>query len=747
MLETPEIPKAFELLLQQAGWDGVSWEGENAVLSCPNCASSDNLRIKRVNGSGGVTDYLVSCFTPECTAYEAICALRHERGVRFPGDETNFRYSRDGRKYKLKLRYILSKPLGKRRAGDRMFAWHHWNGSEFVTAQVAKDTGIYSEWTPLYNLEAAKRASPLSEIWLSEGETDVDAHRRNGVIAVSHPDGAKPISDEQAREIAALAGKVVICGDKDLAGYIAMAQWYEALRAAGAHVDIRIPSGNAKDAKRHYALGGTPEDFVATTPEKIRSERDKRRKLARARSGVSEATPEPDTDNAEDVSPDFTYTQPEYADRVVVEYGDLFRYFADEDQWLYYSDGRWKSDSYDAAFHFVENICRQVLRETPRMVPGKDGTSEVKNPWRATAMERCNAGNIASICRIARTRRPIVSVRRKFDRDPFLLNVQNGTLDLRTMTLRPHDPNDMITKITNAEYDANATGPEFDTYFREVQPRAEKRQQILQGLGYSLNGRYGEVAFVHVGSGGNGKSTLLKLVARTLGDYAVSVSWRVLNKAGEDSHDTYLAELEGKRYAVVQMGGRSLSSEQLRTIVAEPDFKARGMRQDSRTIDSSHTLHIAQNEAPPPSVDASTERRLIVIEWSEQIANPDDELPERLALEQEYVLKLLLAGYAEFSLPTVDRTGTKRYFERNTTYAWLRVETEPDKNSRVPATVLYEAYKKWCDNSGERAASQTAFGKVLTAQGYDRVRHAGGMLRTGLNLIVTDTTPEEESHD
>jgi putative DNA primase/helicase len=45
------------------------------------------------------------------------------------------------------------------------------------------------------------------------------------------------------------------------------------------------------------------------------------------------------------------------------------------------------------------------------------------------------------------------------DRDPFLLNVFNGTLDLRTGKLRPHRREDLLTKLAPAEFKPNATCP------------------------------------------------------------------------------------------------------------------------------------------------------------------------------------------------------------------------------------------------------------------------------------------------
>lgn len=436
------------------------------------------------------------------------------------------------------------------------------------------------------------------------------------------------------------------------------------------------------------------------------------------------------------------YTQSEYADRFVIEYGDRFRYIPPEKLWLYYDSKRWREDAYDTAFHFCETMCRTVLDETSEAIETDSGAKA--NPARKTARERCGAGNIEAIIRIARTRRPIVTQRYKFDTDPFQLNVQNGTFDLREGKLRKHSPNDMITKITEAAYHKDATGPTFDDYFTEVQPDEHWREQIMRAFGYALKGTYGEFAFIHVGMGGNGKSTLLTVVQRALGDYAVEASWKVLNRQAEDEHATILAELEGRRLSVVQMGGHTLGSEQLRTLVAEPTFKARKMHQDSRTIYASHTLHISQNDPPPlKQLDSSTRRRIIVFEWKVTVPEPDDELPLKLSAELDYVLLLMLRGYHAWSIPDMDRSAAEQYFEQNSMYRFFTEEMTVDDKAAIPAGVAHAAYAKWCKGLGEKPESETAFGRFLSGQGIGRRREIVEgrkvYVRPGIRLRVDPT--------
>ena len=56
----------------------------------------------------------------------------------------------------------------------------------------------------------------------------------------------------------------------------------------------------------------------------------------------------------------------------------------------------------------------------------------------------------------------------ELDTDPYLLNFLNGTVDLRTGELRPHDPRDLITKLVHYRYSPQATCPRWRSFLDEV---------------------------------------------------------------------------------------------------------------------------------------------------------------------------------------------------------------------------------------------------------------------------------------
>ena len=62
------------------------------------------------------------------------------------------------------------------------------------------------------------------------------------------------------------------------------------------------------------------------------------------------------------------------------------------------------------------------------------------------------------------------------DSDPFKINTKSGTLVVRPggdgdyIFLKPHDPADLITKITPVEFDPAVSCPVYDRFLEEVQP-------------------------------------------------------------------------------------------------------------------------------------------------------------------------------------------------------------------------------------------------------------------------------------
>jgi putative DNA primase/helicase len=410
------------------------------------------------------------------------------------------------------------------------------------------------------------------------------------------------------------------------------------------------------------------------------------------------------------------YTQSEYADRWVYTYSDRFRWMSDEDQWLWYDGTRWEEVGTDVPFHFVEEMCREILDATPAAY-AEDGKSPKKNPWIDTVRTRCGTGNINAILAAARTKRPIVVKRRKLDANPYLLNTPRGTYDLSTNELREHNPSDLITKITVGNYMPGCTDDNFESSWVQAQPREETRNEIWAVHGAQITGIPGSLAVLHTGSGGNWKSTFVDMLTNALGDYADQANPKVLTSRGAEEHETIIADLHGKRVAVTHLGNQTLSPDQLRLLVDESTFKARAIQKNATTFKATHSFVVTMNPIQPiKDLSPSVVRRILSYNWTWRIPHQNPGYKSELALTSaDYVITQLIEGYRRYQSPDFQTThsSTDDLLRENPYYAFGIDCCEFDPGYEASSDVILFAATKYDRDGWGR---QPNLGKTFTRQ-------------------------------
>src|SRR5215211_1379405 len=154
----------------------------------------------------------------------------------------------------------------------------------------------------------------------------------------------------------------------------------------------------------------------------------------------------------------------------------------------------------------------------------------------------------------------------ELDTDPMLLNVENGTIEFRNGALRPHRPEDLITKLAPIEFDPAAQAPRFYKFLKQILVGEELIAFVQRFLGYSRTGSTKErssLAVLH-GVGKNGKSTLVELFQDLMGDYSsVAHPNTIMRQSFSDSTAQYqLAELKGARFVSVSETKRGVELEE-----------------------------------------------------------------------------------------------------------------------------------------------------------------------------------------
>ncbi len=424
------------------------------------------------------------------------------------------------------------------------------------------------------------------------------------------------------------------------------------------------------------------------------------------------------------------------ARRLVDVFGDRLRYVVSWKKWLCWDGTRWAVDDTGQAVRYAKKIADRL----PKTVKG-GGPSRTQT-----------AVGINAMLNLAGTEPGIALAPADLDADPYLLNVGNGTLDLRTGELRPHNPDDLLTKICGANYHPDAAAPEFTTFLDKVQPEITMRDFLGRLFGHALLGRVVEhVLAILYGVGANGKTTLVEAVSRVFGDYARPIEPGLLIDRG-DAHPTGTAALFGLRLAVTHEtdAGRRLAEGTVKRLTGGDKITARRMREDFWDFDPSHSIVMHTNHKPlVRGTDEGIWRRLRFVPFDVVIPEDrrDGKLPERLALEADGILAWVVAGYrqwqdrglAEPEQVTAATSAFRGESDMLGLFLEQRCRLDAGPFATVQSSHLFASWCDWCKRENVDAGTQTAFSRELADRGHDKKKDGlGHMVWAGIDLYADE---------
>lgn len=243
-------------------------------------------------------------------------------------------------------------------------------------------------------------------------------------------------------------------------------------------------------------------------------------------------------------------------------------------------------------------------------------------------------------------------------------------------------------------------------------------------LGYAVTGDVGgQVLPFLFGAGKNGKSVLLDVLMKLLGDYADAAPPGFLMARPYEGHPTDLAELHGRRVIVCSEvnPGDKFDEARVKLLTGGDRIKARRMRQDFFSFAPTHKLLLVGNHRPEVGTGGfAFWRRMRLIPFENTV--PDhrkiDNLADILVTEEgPGILTWLIDGARKYLAGSRDLTGPERVRIATTAYAETEDHTGrfyeeccalgPDL--RAEQASLYSVYKAWCQNEGAPALSSRAF--------------------------------------
>ena len=407
------------------------------------------------------------------------------------------------------------------------------------------------------------------------------------------------------------------------------------------------------------------------------------------------------------VAPDgYRLTDTGNAQRFVDHTGGRVRYVHQWGRWIVYRAGRWIVDGNDA---LVTEAAKSVPRALMAMVPKLTGDERVRVFKAAIRAESGSA--LAAMVRLARGIPGVIVDHEDLDADPAILNVRNGTIDLRTSELRPHDPEDLCTQQCPVVYDARAKAPLWESCLERWQPNPEIRRYLQIEAGAGATGYATETISVHHGGGANGKSKFFGALQYVLGPYAVTPHKSLLVASHHEQHATILASLFRARLAVASETAITdrLNDEQVKNLTGGDRLRARRMREDEWAFDPSHTLVMFSNHRPRvQGQDEGMWRRLRLVPWDVTIPSDerDEHLADKLAAEAPGILRWLVEGariyLAEWlNAPEAVRAATDGYrASEDTVGQFLADVVTFTPGGLVSSSALIEAHDAWCLDAG-----------------------------------------------
>lgn len=321
------------------------------------------------------------------------------------------------------------------------------------------------------------------------------------------------------------------------------------------------------------------------------------------------------------------------------------------------------------------------------------------------------------------------------DADPWLLSVENGTVELKTGSLRPSRASDFSTRRAAVSFDPDAQCPRWLAHIDFIARSDKDLMAYLQrAAGYTLTGLVQEQKFFFLhGDGQNGKNVFVETLLGMLGDYGQVAAPGLLTNA--DDHPTALAELRGARMIMADetAEGRTFNDARVKMLTGSNRVRGRFMGKDFFEYQSTMKLWVLGNAKPSiRDTSAGMWRRMQLVPFTATIPDSMRILHYEELLREEWagILNWSLEGLRSWlelgtvGAPEVISTAVKKYRAEEDSFGqWIADRVEPCEGGQLVSALAYSDYQTWMAYQGYNAKNvmnNVYFGRAMATRGYDR---------------------------
>jgi len=459
------------------------------------------------------------------------------------------------------------------------------------------------------------------------------------------------------------------------------------------------------------------------------------------------------------------------AERLIASFPNCMRFIHEQQKWLV-----WESGSRESTFGntakpgeaapargWVFDTSGEMIRRVWAMVPSMEfevrdrcGKDEKALNAQLKTVRRLEAvGGAKSCIEAAQSCAGISISTGDLDGDDWLLGVSNGVVDLRTGKLRNSEPEDLITTRSHVVADATATCPRWEQFMLEIMDGDIETVKFLQrAVGYTLTGKTGEQAFfIMHGTGANGKSTFMRLMAMLLGDMGMATSTAAFIGAKPSAEDNYrFAGFRAARALFMSETNESgrLREELIKVATGEDKIEGRFPFGEFFSYAPKFKPWMSTNHKPTVyGTDHAMWRRLRLIPFEVTIPEEkrDKDLIKTLESESAGILNWAIKGCLEWQKtglcePESVIAATRAYqdesdellrFMGDNCIVAKHMDIDP-ASVKVAGSVLYHTYSSWKKERNEKPMTQTLFGRKMSERGFNKGRADGAMYYIGIGL-------------
>ncbi len=418
-------------------------------------------------------------------------------------------------------------------------------------------------------------------------------------------------------------------------------------------------------------------------------------------------------------------------------YKDTARFVSERKCWYVYDGTAWKADPGGLrAMEKCKELAGLLFLLTSEVTDNslRDGCIKRALQWHSRRIRETILKDASSVYCLRME---------DFDRNPYLFNCLNGTLDLRSGEFRPHDPDDLLSLISGVAYDPDARCERWESYIDEIMSTSaktampSKARYLQKAFGYALTGstRYECLFMLYGATTRNGKGTAMETFLRLCGDYGKtarpeSIGTRFQQSSNAPSED--IARLHGARFVNISEPDKklTLSAALVKSLTGNDTITARYLHENSFEYRPRFKMFINTNYLPQINdltLFSSGRIKTIPFERHFDESEQDKGLKERFALPENLsgilnwcIEGLRLLDEEGFDEPEEVRMATAEYAHSSDKMALFMEECLiAERGALCRTSALYEVYNRWCDDNGFHAENVRNFRSLLA--GYGRV--------------------------